>query len=188
MEEEEEEVAYSLSVPAILITIFALFVSLHFITSLFTRKLGGNRAKNAGRIQKTAPKAGGSWPLLGHLHILGGLVPRHLVLAKMADIYGPIFTIWLGVRRAVVVSTWDIAKECLTTNERAFATRPRLVCSEVMTYNYAMIGLSPYGPYWRQVRKIATLELLSNHRIELLKHIRESEVLSSVRDIYENYH
>ncbi|PON99136.1 Cytochrome P450, E-class, group I [Trema orientale] len=50
-----------------------------------------------------------------------------------------------------------------------------------------MFGFSPYGPYWRQVRKIATLEVLSNHHLELLSHVRESEVKSAIKEIYELY-
>ncbi|MFQ6667725.1 hypothetical protein Gotur_033642 [Gossypium turneri] len=70
----------------------------------------------------------------------------------MADKYGRIFSIKLGVHRALVVSNWEIAKECLTINDKAFASRPKLACSEIMGYNGAMIGFAPYGPYWRQKR------------------------------------
>uniref|UniRef100_A0A7N2MP82 Cytochrome P450 n=1 Tax=Quercus lobata TaxID=97700 RepID=A0A7N2MP82_QUELO len=76
----------------------------------------------------------------------------------MAEKYGPIFTIWLGVHRTIVVSNWEIAKECFTTNDKAFANRPKGLALEVLGYNYAMIGFSPYSPIWRQVRKMATLE------------------------------
>ncbi|KAK4795492.1 hypothetical protein SAY86_027818 [Trapa natans] len=165
---------------ALIITIFALSISFHYIWRALQRK-------QAGYGKKKAPEAGGAWPLLGHLHLLGGPKPSHLVLAEMAEKYGPIFTIRLGVHRAVVVSSSEVAKECLTTNDRAFATRPRSVGTEVMTYNNAMIGLSPYSPYWRQVRKMATLELLSSHRIELLRHVRESEILASVKGLFEQY-
>ncbi|KAM5564764.1 cytochrome P450 CYP82D47-like [Rosa sericea] len=78
-----------------------------------------------------------------------------------------------------------MAKECLTTNDRVFANRPKLLVSEVMGYNYAMFGFSPYGPYWRQMRKVATLELLSNHRLENLRHVRESEVKACTKNIYD---
>nr|XP_023899749.1 uncharacterized protein LOC112011612 [Quercus suber] len=63
----------------------------------------------------------------------------------MADKYGPIFTIWLGVHRTLVASSWEIAKECFTTNDKVFANRPKGVALEVLGYNYAMIGFSPYG-------------------------------------------
>ncbi|KAM7518281.1 hypothetical protein LguiB_017243 [Lonicera macranthoides] len=51
-------------------------------------------------------------------------------------------------------------------------------------YNYAMFGFSPYGPYWRELRKITSSELLSNRRLELLKHVRVSETETSIRELY----
>ncbi|KAL6212965.1 hypothetical protein ACLB2K_018180 [Fragaria x ananassa] len=134
--------------------------------------------------KKGAPEAAGSWPLVGHLPLLGGSLPPHITLGNMADKYGPVFTIKHGVHRSLIVSSWDMAKECLTTNDRVFANRPKLLVSEVMGYNYAMFGFSPYGPYWRQMRKVATLELLSNHRLESLNHVRESEVKTCIKNIY----
>jgi hypothetical protein len=143
------------------------------------------------RAQITAPKttlppqAGGAWPLIGHLHQLQGTTAAHITLGNMADKYGSIFTIRLGIHRALIVSSWEIAKECFTTNDKVFASRPKAIAAELMGYNYAMLGFSPYGPYWRQVRKIATLELLSNHRLEMFKDIRVSEVNTSIKEIYE---
>ncbi|KAK8511398.1 hypothetical protein V6N13_024039 [Hibiscus sabdariffa] len=135
--------------------------------------------------KKTAPEAGGAWPIIGHLRLLGGPQPSHISLANMADKYGPIFGIKLGVHRALVVSSSEVAKECLTVNDKAFATRPKLVSMEIMGYNNAMIGFTPYGPYWRQVRKFTTTELLSNHRLGTLKHVRESEIKKSLQQLYE---
>ncbi|GMI93955.1 cytochrome P450, family 82, subfamily C, polypeptide 4 [Hibiscus trionum] len=140
--------------------------------------------RNTGK-KKTAPEAGGAWPIIGHLRLLGGLQPPHITLGNMVDKYGSIFSIKLGVRRALVVSSWDIAKECLTVNDKAFATRPKLLSMKYLTYNHAMISTAPYGPYWRQVRKFAMIELLSNHRLESLKHVRESEIKMSLQQLYE---
>lgn len=135
--------------------------------------------------RRTPPEAGGAWPIIGHLHLLAGPQPPHITLGHMADKHGPIFTIKMGIHRALVVSSWEMAKECLTTNDKIFANRPKAAGSEHMTYNYAMFGFSPYGPYWRQVRKIATLELLSNHRLQMLSHVRVSEVNTAIKEIYE---
>ncbi|KAE8727919.1 putative Cytochrome P450 [Hibiscus syriacus] len=134
--------------------------------------------------KKTAPEAGGAWPIIGHLRLLGGPQPPHISLANIAEKSGRIFTIKLGVHRALVVSSWEIAKECLTINDKAFATRPKLASMELLGYNNAMIAFAPYGPYWRQVRKFATIELLSNHRLDSLKHVRESEIKTSLQQLY----
>ncbi|TYH11823.1 hypothetical protein ES288_A06G016400v1 [Gossypium darwinii] len=135
--------------------------------------------------KKTAPEAGGAWPIIGHLRLLGGPQPPHISLGNMADKYGRMFTIKLGARGALVVSSWEIAKECLTTHDKAFATRPKAVAQELLSYNHAMIATAPYGPYWRQMRKFTTIELLSNHRLNLLKHVRESEVKTSLQQLYQ---
>ncbi|PWA57320.1 cytochrome P450 [Artemisia annua] len=103
----------------------------------------------------------------------------------MADMYGPIFTIKLGVRLALIVSDSEMAKLCFTINDKDFADRPTTVASQIMGYNYAMIGFAPYGDYWRQLRKIITLELLSQRRVEMLGHIRVSELKASMNDIYK---
>jgi hypothetical protein len=52
-----------------------------------------------------------------------------------------------------------------------------------MSYNQAFIGWAPYGTYWRQLRKIVTLEILSSRRVELLSHIRVSEVQTSIKEL-----
>ncbi|KAF3446248.1 hypothetical protein FNV43_RR11427 [Rhamnella rubrinervis] len=131
------------------------------------------------------PEADGGWPIIGHLHRLGGTKPPFVILGDLADKYGPIFTIRMGVYRTVIISNWEMAKQCFTTNDRAFAGRPKLLATHLMGYNNALFGLSPYGPCWCQVRKIATMELLSNHRLEKLSYIRDSEVKTAIKEIYE---
>ncbi|KAJ4701844.1 Cytochrome P450 [Melia azedarach] len=135
--------------------------------------------------KREAPEAGGAWPVIGHLHLLGGPEPPHRVLGKMADNYGPIFTIKMGVHRTLVVSNCEIAKECLTANDKVFANRPKTLAMELLAYNFSMLAFSPYGPYWRQARKIATIELLSNHRLHKLTLVRESEVKTSIKELYD---
>ncbi|CAI8618262.1 unnamed protein product [Vicia faba] len=130
------------------------------------------------------PEAGGAWPLIGHLHLLGGSQPPHVSLGKLADKYGPIFTLRLGVHRTLVVSSYEMAKQCFTVNDKAFASRPKSLAFEVMGYNFSMIGFSPYGSYWRTMRKIATVHVLSAQRIDMLKHVMESEVKIAMKESY----
>ncbi|KAJ4846717.1 hypothetical protein Tsubulata_050694 [Turnera subulata] len=160
-------------------SIFAILALLYALSWI-------SKARKPLNKKKEAPEGGGAWPVIGHLHLLGGPQPPHMVLANMADKWGPIFTIRMGVHKALVVSNWELAKECLTTNDKAFASRPKTLATDLLGYNRSMIGFSPYGPYWRQMRKIATLELLSNHRLETLKHVRESEMRASMKELYKS--
>nr|TKS15995.1 cytochrome P450 CYP82D47-like isoform X2 [Populus alba] len=133
------------------------------------------------------PEAAGAWPLIGHLHLLAGSQPPHITLGNLADKYGPIFTVKLGVHRTLIVSNWEMAKQCLTTNDKAFATRPKALATDILGFNYSMLGFSPYGTYWRQIRKIVTLEVLSNHRLEMFKSVREDEVRDAVGALYQQW-
>ncbi|XP_076897584.1 xanthotoxin 5-hydroxylase CYP82C4-like [Bidens hawaiensis] len=140
-----------------------------------------------------APEVGGAWPIIGHLHLFGGgeqLLCR--TLGSMADKYGPAFNIRLGTHHAFVVSSWEVAKECFTVNDLALASRPKSAAVKHMCYNYAMFGMSPYTPFWREMRKIVMLELLSNRRLEMLKDIRVLEINCGINELYarlvENSH
>ncbi|KAL4649806.1 hypothetical protein ACB092_01G041200 [Castanea dentata] len=103
----------------------------------------------------------------------------------MADKYGPLFTIKLGLHLALVLSSWEMAKECFTANDLAVSSRPKLVAIKHLLNNYAVFGFAPHGPYWREMRKITTLELLSNRRLEMLSHIRVFEVENDIKDLYK---
>ncbi|XP_058099747.1 cytochrome P450 CYP82D47-like [Magnolia sinica] len=53
-----------------------------------------------------------------------------------------------------------------------------------MGYNYPMLGFAPYGPYWREIRKIATLQLLSNGQLELLKQVHATEIAVRIKELH----
>ncbi|KAL6347993.1 hypothetical protein AAG906_037722 [Vitis piasezkii] len=143
-----------------------------------------NAKRNKIKESKRPPEPSGQWPLIGHLHLLGADKLLHRKLGDMADKYGPIFCIHLGFRKALVVSRWELgrSKECFTTMDKAFDTRPRSLAGKLMGYDHAMFGFSPYGPYWREVRKLASVELLLNRQLELLNHVRDSEFL--IKELY----
>jgi len=133
---------------------------------------------------KEAPTVAGAWPILGHLPLLSGSNKTHRTLGALAEKYGPIFTIKLGSKKALVINNWEIAKECFTTNDMVVSSRPKLVAIELMGYNHAMFGFAPYGPYWRELRKITTLEIFSPRRVKQLEHVRVSEVQTSIIELY----
>ncbi|XP_030447135.1 cytochrome P450 CYP82D47-like [Syzygium oleosum] len=135
---------------------------------------------------KTPPEAAAAWPVIGHLPLLAKSKLPHKTLAFMADQYGPIFTIRLGMFPALVVSSSEMAKECFTKNDVALSTRPRQLAVEILGYGYAVFGFAPYGPYWREMRKMATLELLSNQRVKLLLNpTLASEADMAIQELHE---
>ncbi|KAL0438632.1 UNVERIFIED_CONTAM: cytochrome [Sesamum latifolium] len=162
--------------------LLALLVIL-FITPFYSLISTGNK-----RIltKNLPPPAAGGWPVIGHLRLLSGPELPHIILSNMADKYGPIFSICLGVHRALIVSSWEIAKECFTSNDMIFSDRPKTSATQHMSYDYAMFGLGKYGPYWRELRKISVQKLLSNRKIETLGHLYVAEIRALMKSLYNS--
>ncbi|KAL8116188.1 hypothetical protein AgCh_022617 [Apium graveolens] len=131
------------------------------------------------------PEPAGAWPIIGHLHLLGANKLLHHLFGDMADKLGPIFCLQLGIHKTLVVSSWEVARECFTDQDKVFSNRPESIAVKIMGYDHAMFGFLPYGPKWRNIRKLVMVELLSNRRLDKLKHIPASEVNLFIKGLYE---
>ncbi|XP_027341752.1 cytochrome P450 71D9-like [Abrus precatorius] len=123
-------------------------------------------------------------PIIGNMHQLGAMV--HHGLAKLSKQYGPLIHIKLGGLSTIVVSSPEMAKEIMKTRDIIFANRPHLLAADVITYGSKGMTFSPYGSYWRQMRKICTFELLTAKRVESFQSIRQEEASNLVKEICLN--
>jgi cytochrome P450 len=89
----------------------------------------------------------------------------------------------LGEISAIVVSSAEYAKEILKTHDVIFASRPKLLATEILSYGFTDIAFSPYGNYWRQLRKICTMELFTQKRVSSFEPIREEELTNLIERI-----
>lgn len=122
-------------------------------------------------------------PILGNMHMLGNL--PHQALQALAKKYGPIMYLRLGLAPAIVVSSPQAAEQFLKTHDLVFANRPPHECSRHMLYDGKGISFSGYGAYWRSMRKLCTLELLSTHKINSFAPMRREEVCLVVKSCEE---
>ncbi|KAL8131772.1 hypothetical protein AgCh_007627 [Apium graveolens] len=122
-------------------------------------------------------------PLFGHLYLLKR--PVHETLSSLSKKYGPVFSLLYGSRRVLVVSSSAAAEECLMKNDIAFANRPKLLFGKYLGNNFTSVVWSDYGDYWRNLRKICTLEILSAHQLQKLSYIRTEEVKSMVKHLFK---
>ncbi|XP_065881198.1 cytochrome P450 71D445-like [Euphorbia lathyris] len=118
----------------------------------------------------------GPWklPLIGNMHHLIGCLP-HQKMRELSNKYGPIMHLQIGEVTNIVISSPEAAEEVLKTHGLIFAQRPRMSAAKSISYGYKDITFSPYGDYWRQLRKISTIELLSARRVESFRSIRDEE-------------
>ncbi|XP_026439557.1 cytochrome P450 CYP82D47-like [Papaver somniferum] len=131
------------------------------------------------------PEVAGAWPILGHLPQLLGSRPLFKILTDMSDNYGPIFMVRFGMHPTLVVSSWEMAKECFTTNDKFLAGRPSGAANKYLTFG--LFGFSTYGPYWRELRKISTLHLLSHRRVQLFKHVPYLEIGNCMKHLHRRW-
>nr|ADD84651.1 CYP81B36 [Scoparia dulcis] len=133
------------------------------------------------KISNLPPSPFPSLPILGHLYLLKK--PLYRALASVSNRYGPIVFLNLGSRRVLVVSSPSLAEECFTKNDIVFANRPHLLSGKYVGYNYTSMVWSSYGDHWRNLRKVASLEVLSTYRLQTLHGIRADEVKSMIKKL-----
>ncbi|KAK6158775.1 hypothetical protein DH2020_006089 [Rehmannia glutinosa] len=137
--------------------------------------------KNFNKSSSKLPPGPWKLPVIGHLHHIGTL--PHRSFQELAKKYGPLLHLKLGEVTAVVVSSPTLAKEVLKVHDPTFADRPESIAGEILWYNSSNISFSQYGDYWRQMRKICILELLSAKNVKSFGSIRNDEVSHLINSI-----
>ncbi|WOL12150.1 hypothetical protein Cni_G20915 [Canna indica] len=140
----------------------------------------------AGRRRKlNLPPGPRQWPIIGNLNLINPSLP-HRSLHALSQKYGPLMHLRFGSFPVVVGSSVDLAKFFLKTHDVSFVSRPKTAAGKYTTYNYTDITWSPYGPYWRQARKMCLVELFSAKRLESYEYIRVEEVRMLLRDLFRS--
>lgn len=85
------------------------------------------------------PSPPGAWPIVGHLPLLGKL--PHITMENWAKHYGEIILLRLGSFPTVVVSSPEMAREVLLTQDKIWASRPSRRISSIHFF-YNSKGLS----------------------------------------------
>ncbi|CAM6087599.1 unnamed protein product [Calypogeia fissa] len=99
------------------------------------------------------------WPILGSLPSLGTL--PHQSLYELSKEYGPLMFLSLGSVKTLVVTSHTYAKEILKTHDKMMASRTIPIVARQLFYNAIDILWMPYGQYWRYLRKVCTVGLLT---------------------------
>ncbi|CAI9108450.1 OLC1v1008039C1 [Oldenlandia corymbosa var. corymbosa] len=151
---------------------------LFLIFTLFMFKWLINHSSN--NLLPSPPKL----PIIGNLHQIGSIPQRSL--KSLAEKFGPLMLLHFGNKRVLVVSSANAAEYILRTHDITFANRPKTIFARRLLYDCRDITFAPYGDYWRQIRSICVLQLLSHKRIQSFRSVREEEVGLMVEKIRES--
>ncbi|KAG8373507.1 hypothetical protein BUALT_Bualt11G0031400 [Buddleja alternifolia] len=124
--------------------------------------------------KKKLPPGPRGIPILGHFHLLGN--NPHQDLYHLARKHGPIMHLRFGFVPTIVVSSPSGAELILKTHDLVFASRPHHEASKYISYGQRGLVFGRYGSHWRNMRKLCTLELLSNLRINQFQTMRKAEL------------
>ncbi|XP_057421867.1 cytochrome P450 71D11-like [Lotus japonicus] len=159
-----------------LLALFTFFLSMILALMMMRKNL-----RKPDSIPNIPP---GPWklPIIGSIpHLIGS--PPHRKLRKLSKKYGPLMHLQLGEVFFIIVSSAEYAKEVMKTHDVTFASRPYTLASDIVFYGSTDIAFSPYGDYWRQLRKICNVELLSMKRVQSLWPVRVGEVTNFIKHI-----
>ncbi|KMT12581.1 hypothetical protein BVRB_5g098250 [Beta vulgaris subsp. vulgaris] len=139
--------------------------------------------RNPNNQQPPYPPGPLGLPILGNLLSLDPEL--HTYFTKLAQTHGPIFSLWLGTRLGVVISSPAQAKQILKDHDVIFANRDVPTAGKAATYGGADIVWSPYGATWRLLRKVCVRELLSTATLEEVYGLRRREIRRMIRGLSE---
>ncbi|XP_065874100.1 cytochrome P450 81Q32-like [Euphorbia lathyris] len=142
-----------------------------FLPLLFTLLFFSYRSRN---YHKNLPPSPPALPILGHLRLLKP--PLHRTLHRLSQDYGSIISLRFGYRLVVVVSSPSAVEECFTKNDVILANRPNFQIGRLLGYNNSTMPSSSYGDHWRNLRRIATIEIFSTQRLNMFLSIRKDEI------------
>ncbi|KAF3438790.1 hypothetical protein FNV43_RR21555 [Rhamnella rubrinervis] len=132
------------------------------------------RRRSSG-LKHNLPPSPPKLPLIGNLHYLGSL--PHRSLRELARKYGhDLMLLHLGQTPTLVVSSAEMLRQILKSHDSIFSNRPKTTANSILLYGCRDVGFSPYGEYWRQVRKVSVVELLSMKRVLQFQFVRDEEV------------
>jgi len=121
-------------------------------------------------------------PIVGNLHQLE-ISSLHMQLWQFSKKYGPLFSLQLGLRRVIVVSSPRLAKVVMKDHDLECCDRPNLLGQQKLSYDGLDMAFSPYNSYWREIRKICVIHIFSSKRVSCFSSVRNFEVKQMIKTI-----
>jgi cytochrome P450 len=140
---------------------------------------GRGSKSNGGRL----PPGPTGLPLVGSLPSLDPQL--HVYFARLAGRYGPIFSIRLGSKLGVVVTSPSLAREVLREQDLVFSGRDVPDAARSISYGGGQnIVWNPVGPTWRLLRRVCVREMLSPAGLDNVHALRAREFRATLAHLH----
>ncbi|CAN1275741.1 Cytochrome P450 76A2 [Linum perenne] len=103
------------------------------------------------------------WPLIGNLLDLGNM--PHRTLTQMRQKYGDVVWLKFGATNTMAILSAKSAAEVFKNHDINFMNRTLTETTKSHDYHIGSLGLSPYGTYWRVLRRLVTVDMLVLRKI-----------------------
>ncbi|XP_074905065.1 cytochrome P450 2K1-like [Buteo buteo] len=105
---------------------------------------------------KNFPPGPRALPIIGNLHLFDLKRPYRTYL-QLSKLYGPVFSVQMGLRKIVVLSGYETVKEALVNQADAFAERPKIPIFQDLTRGYGIVFA--HGENWKVMRRFTLTTL-----------------------------
>ncbi|KAI1146431.1 cytochrome P450 [Nemania diffusa] len=111
------------------------------------------RLSRIGRRPKGYPPGPPTLPLIGNLHLMHK-EKGHLQFQKWTNEYGPIYSLILGTKVMIVLSSDETVRDLLDKRSGIYSSRPDMYLShDIVSGGFRMVSMA-YGEAWRTDRGI----------------------------------
>ncbi|KAM0990811.1 hypothetical protein ACFX15_008902 [Malus domestica] len=97
----------------------------------------------------------------------------HRTLAELKHKFGPVIWLRVGARNTMVIQSAKAAANLFKNHDISLAGRPTTEASQVYDYHKGSLALAPYGSHWRVLRRLVTVDMLVNKRINETGFVRK---------------
>ncbi|KAL8162088.1 hypothetical protein V2J09_013577 [Rumex salicifolius] len=152
----------------------ALLLSTLIYATRARSKPGSIKKLGLGRVR--VPPGPPGWPVVGNLFQFSSSGKAFFEYARdLKAVYGPIFTLRMGTRTMVIISSPELAHEALLEKGLVFATRPaENPTRNIFSCNKFTVNAALHGPTWRSLRRNMVQNMLSSSRLKEFKELREA--------------
>ncbi|KAJ1413671.1 Cytochrome P450 [Sesbania bispinosa] len=156
----------------ILWTIIFFFISSH-----------GNKRSNFSKL----PPGPRPYPIIGNILELLRSNPLE-AFTQLSKTYGPIMTVKLGSTTTIVISSPQIAKEVLHTNDIVFSNRTVPDAARTLGHDKVSVVWMPTSAKWRALRRVCATKIFSTQQLDSTQFHRKRKMQDLLNYVHERCH